>query len=136
MKRLLQFVALFVVVLLAVQPALAGLPCAQETTASGACDPDCAMATTSAPMSQMASDCGMAPQVSSNGCEQSCCDSDLIQSVSQPATGAKLNAGSTVQFVAVQLVAANATSAFATPAPVDPVSSAPARYILLQVFRI
>jgi hypothetical protein len=136
MKRLLQFVALFVAILLAVQPALAALPCAEGTTANGACDPGCAMATTSAPMSQMASDCGMAPQISSNGCEQSCCASSLVQSANQSATGEKSKAGSTQQFIAVPVLFASATSVFTAAPRVDPVSSAPARYILLQVFRI
>lgn len=139
MKRVLQFVALFVVVLLAAQPALAGLPCAQGTAAEGACAPGCAMATASAPMSpmsQMASVCGMAPQLSSNSCQQSCCSSVVSQAVSQPATGAKSRAGATLQPVALPLVAASAASTVAPARPIAVISSAPPRYILLQVFRI
>jgi len=136
MKRVLQFVALFVAVLLAAQPALAGLPCGPETSANGACAPDCAMAMTTAPMSQIAPDCGMSPQISSNGCEQSCCAGNSLQSASQPATGAKSKADRVLHFVAVPDNDANATSAFAALSSADPVSSAPPRYILFQVFRI
>jgi len=136
MKRVLQFVALFVVVLLAAQPALAGLPCVQGTSENGACAPGCAMATATAPMSQMASGCGMTPQISNNGCEQTCCASAAIQGVGQPATGVKSNAFTTVQLMVAPLQIASATSAFAAAPPIVPVLSAPARYILLQVFRI
>jgi hypothetical protein len=136
MKRVLQFVALFVAILLAAQPALAGLPCGPETSSNGACASGCAMAVTTAPMSQTASGCGMTPQVSSNGCEQSCCASNSLQSVSQPATGAKSKADRVLHFVAAPDMDANATSAFTAQSSGEPVTSAPPRYILLQVFRI
>jgi hypothetical protein len=141
MKRLIQFVAVAVVVLLVAQPALAGLPCASGVAAGNGCAPDCGMAMgqmSSAQMSssQMSADCGMSPQISSDGCAQNCCIDRISQGIAQPAAGAKSAAGKTMQFVPAAEAPASAAPVFAHSPRTSFSSTAPPRYILFQVFRI
>jgi hypothetical protein len=136
MKKLFQIVALAVVAVLAAQPALAGLPCAVGASAGNGCAPDCGMAMSHMSSSQMGADCGMSPQISSNGCAQNCCSDRLSQGFAQPATGAKSAAGRTLQFIPAAQPLAVALPLFAASYRTDSESAAPPRYILFQVFRI
>jgi len=84
----------------------------------------------------MSADCAMPAQLASNGCESNCCHAGLPQGVAQLATGVKSRPGDTVSLVLAPQMVAAATPAFAAPPPDYPSASGPARYILLQVFRI
>ncbi len=151
MKKLLQFVAAFVVALLVAQPALAGLPCSAEIAPAGGCTPGCGMSMSQAQMGQMPSgqmsssqmssgqmspDCPMSPVISSDGCQQNCCHTALLQAVAQPATGAKSNLTQTQQFVPAAQTLALASPAITLSPRTESSSTAPPRYILFQVFRI
>lgn len=131
MKRFLQFVAVIIAVLLATQPALAGMSCEMGTPASMHCAPCCHKA-----MSRMGMDCPMQHQVAASGCDQSCCSDALPQGVVLLAAGVKPKAGK-AEFVAVApQVVATTGAAFVSAPPGNAVTAAPARYILFQVFRI
>ena len=141
MKRIFQFVAVAVVALLAAQPALAGLPCASGVATSNGCAPDCSMAMSQmqmAPMSsnQMAPDCGMSPQISSNGCAQNCCIDRIAQGIAQPASGQKSTVAGTLQFIPAAQSLLTEAPVFALFPRTNSSSTAPPRYILFQVFRI
>ncbi len=131
MKRTLQLVALAVAVLLAAQPALAGLPCAMGTPACGPCAACC-----HGHMSQMGMGCSMPDQMAGTACDQNCCQVGLPQVVAQLAAGAKPKAGRTEYVAATPMMVADAGPAFSAPPPVPYIAAAPARYILFQVFRI
>jgi hypothetical protein len=131
MKRLIQFVAVVMVALLAAQPALAGMSCEMGTPASGHCAPCCHKA-----MSHMGTDCPMQHQVTTTDCDQSCCHDALPQGVALLAAGVKPKAGS-AEFIAVApRLVMDADAAFVGAPPGSAVAAAPARYILFQVFRI
>ena len=141
MKKLLQIVAFFVVALLVAQPVLSGLPCSAESAPVGGCMPGCGMSASQAPMAQMPSgpmstDCPMAPAVSSDGCQQNCCHTALLQSFAQPATGAKSATAGTEQFVPAAQTLSIASQAVLLSQQTEPGSSAPPLRILFQVFRI
>jgi hypothetical protein len=131
MKRLLQFVAVVMVAMLAAQPALAGMQCEMGTSASGHRAPCCHKA-----MSRMGMNCPMHYKVAATGCDQNYCHDALPQGVALLAAGVKPKAGR-AQFIAVapQMVA-EADAAYGYASPGNAVAAAPARYILFQVFRI
>lgn len=126
MKRAFQFAAVAVVLLLAVQPALAGVAC--ET--SGMTRAACPMG-----MSEMGVDCPMAHGMMAD-CGQNCCEHATSTAVVLPAALAKprlLAAGSAVS-VAVELHVAVAPRPDWLPAMTT--TSPPPRYLLNCVFRI
>ena len=131
MKRLLQFVAIAVIVLLAAQPALAGMSCEMGTSASRQCAPCCHKA-----MSRIGMSCPMHHQVAASGCDQSCCKDALPRGVALLAAGVKPKAGR-AEFIAIAPRLVSDTDApFTAAPPGNIVAAAPARYILFQVFRI
>jgi hypothetical protein len=131
MKRVLQFVAVVVVAMLAAQPALAGMQCEMGTAAIGHCAPCCHKV-----LRHMGMDCPMPHQVAASGCDQSCCHDALPRGVALLAAGVKPKAGR-VEFIAVAPpMVAEADAAFMAAPPGYSVAAAPARYILFQVFRI
>ena len=131
MKRLLQFVAVVLVALLAAQPALAGMQCEMGTPASMHCAPCCHKA-----MSHMGMGCPMQHQVTASGCGQNCCHDALPQGVALLAAGVKPKAGRAEFLAVVSQMAAEADAPVVTAPPGYSVAAAPARYILFQVFRI
>jgi hypothetical protein len=131
MKRTLQLVALAVAVLLAAQPALAGLPCVMGTASCGPCAACC-----HGRMSQMGLDCPMPDRMAGSACDQNCCQAGLPQVVAQLAAGAKPKAGRTDYVAATPMMVPDAGPAFSAPPPVPILSAAPARYVLFKVFRI
>jgi len=131
MKRLLQFVALAVVASLTAQPALPGLLCAMGTHNIGSHAHCRGMA-----MSQMGMRCPMHRQAAGTGCNQNFCHDSLPTGVVQLAAVRKPKAGNTVYIAAAPRTAANAGTAFAAAPFNMAVASGPARYVLLQVFRI
>jgi hypothetical protein len=131
MKRLLQFVAVAVIVLLAAQPALAGMQCDMGTPSSGQCAPCCHKA-----MSHMGMGCPMQHQISVAGCGESCCKDALPRGVVLLAPGVKPKAGRAEFIAMAPRLVTDADAAFVGAPPGNAVTSAPARYILFQVFRI
>lgn len=131
MKRLLQIVALAVVAALAAQPALAGLLCPMGNPNGGSRAHCSGMA-----MGGLGVQCPMHRQIACIGCEQNCCKEGIPQGVVRLATDRRPKTGKT-QFLALPpRIAADDVTAFLVP-PIDRrVASGPARYILLQVFRI
>jgi hypothetical protein len=136
MKRVLQLVVLVTVSLLAAQPALAGLPCAQAIPAASDCAPGCGMAMNQGPMSQMGMDCQMSWQAPGNCGERNCCSAALPQLVAHLSSVDKSRDARTIQFVPALQAVVLAGPVFAVSPPVDPVSAAPAKYVLFHVFRI
>jgi hypothetical protein len=131
MKRILQFVAVVVIALLAAQPALAGMSCEMGTPASMHCAPCCHKA-----MSRLGMSCPMHHKVAASDCDQNCCHNALPQGVALLAAGVKPKAGS-AEFIAVApRLVTNADAAFVGAPPGNTVAAVPARYILFQVFRI
>src|SRR5271157_739325 len=131
MKRFIQFVAVVMVALLAAQPALAGMQCEMGTPASGHCAPCCHKA-----MSHMGMDCPMQHQVTALGCDQNCCHDALPQGVALLAAGVKPKAGKVDCFAVAPQMVTESNAAFVAAPPGSKIATAPARYILFQVFRI
>lgn len=131
MKRLFQIVALAVIASLTAQPALPGLLCAMGNTNSGSHAHCRGMA-----MSQMGMHCPMHWQAAGTGCNQNFCHDSLPTGVVQLAAERKPKAGKTEYLAAAPRIAADAGTAFAATPLNIAVASGPARYVLLQVFRI
>ena len=131
MKRLLQIVALAVVASLSAQPALPGLLCAMGTSNSASHAHCRGIA-----MSQMGMRCPMHRQAAGTGCNQSFCHDSLPTGVVQLAAVRKPKAGNTVYIAAAPRIVTDAGVAYAAPSLNMAVASGPARYVLLQVFRI
>ena len=131
MKRAFQVVSLFVALVLAAQPGLAGSLCNIGTPASEPCVPHCPMA-----MGQMGMDCQMPMQASGAGCEQECCRYTSLQAIAPFGAKATLKAIRAQFSLAGPAVPQIGLSAFTAPSPGDLIAAAPARHILLQVFRI
>ena len=131
MKRLLKFVAVVMVAMLAAQPALAGMQCEMGTPANGHRASCCHKA-----MSRMGMNCPMHHKVAATGCDQNCGNDALPQGIAQLAAGVKPKAGK-AEFIAVapRLVADEDAAVRSAP-PGNAVAAAPARYILFQIFRI
>jgi hypothetical protein len=87
-------------------------------------------------MSEMGMRCPMHRQVACIGCEQNCCKEGIPQGVVRLAADRKPKAGNTEYLAAAPRIAADAGTAFAAPPRDIAVASGPARYVLLQVFRI
>jgi hypothetical protein len=131
MKRFLQFAALAVVASLTAQPALAGLLCHMGNPNSGSQAHCSGMA-----MIEMGMQCPMHRQSASFGCEQNCCKEGIPQGVVRLAADRKPKAGKTEFLALAPRMAADKVTAFAAPPLNGTVASGPARYVLLQVFRI
>ncbi|HWE84777.1 MAG TPA: hypothetical protein VG267_07520 [Terracidiphilus sp.] len=127
MKRVLQFAATLVILLLAGQPAFAGLACAMSGTMQAS---SCPMS-----MSAMSADCpmmhGVAPE-----CTQDCCNGTAPKPALLLAVPAKPNlvAGSAAVSPVVEARLSAAPRQDWLPAMVE--SSPPPHYILNRVFRI
>jgi hypothetical protein len=131
MKRILQFAALAVVALLTAQPALAGLLCHMGNSNGGSQAHCSGMA-----MSEMGMQCPMHRHPASIGCEQNCCKEGIPQGVVRLAADRKPKTGKTEFLALAPRTAADDVTALAAP-PLDrKIASGPARYVLLQVFRI
>jgi hypothetical protein len=87
-------------------------------------------------MSQMATDCRMAHPAAGAGCQQDCCRYPLPQAVVRSAATAKQKIAKAPFLLAGPVVPQHAHPAFTAPPPGDLVAAAPARHVLLQVFRI
>jgi hypothetical protein len=131
MKRILQFVALAVVLVLAFEPALSSVACVVGTPASAPGAPRCAMA-----MREMGMDCRMPRQVASIGCQRDCSQCGLAKGFALLSAGAKPKAGRAQFFVPMPIMTPAVITPFAAGPPGDLFASAPPRYILFQVFRI
>lgn len=126
MKRGFQFAAVAVVLLLAVQPALAGVACATSGMARATCPMG---------MSEMGADCPMAHGLTA-GCTQDCCNDTAPKPVLLPAVPVKprlLGASIAISPV-VELDIAVAAQPDWLPSLAT--ASPPPRYLLHCVFRI
>lgn len=131
MKKVLQFVAVALVAVLATQPAIAGLTCGLRTSSVASCVLAFGMT-----MSQMGANCPLHHHQTGTGCLQDCCRKGWPQALVQSASKARPKAVGTQLFLAVPTPAQAGIAAFATPLPEDIAAAAPPRYILLRVFRI
>jgi hypothetical protein len=131
MKRVLQIVALAVVASLTAQPALAGLLCHMGNPNSGSSAHCSGMA-----MSEMGMDCPMHRHPANIGCEQNCCKEGIPQGVVRLAADRKPKAGKTEFLALASRMGADDVTALAAPPLNRTIASGPARYVLLQVFRI
>jgi len=147
MKRPLQFVALAIAALLAVQPALAAMTCAQQICGTGPTSTNCCLSSNGMSMPAMSDHTSMMLM-------------DHSEQASQQSIQAELSCGSgpcctvssftTPKLVPSDEVRVSGVASFAPlggfsslPTPVRAVdtvgaedASAPARYVLFQVFRI
>jgi hypothetical protein len=129
MKRRIQFAAVLVIGLLAVQPALAVLPCVQG--APVACLPGCPMT-----MSGMGSDCQMTGKTSTGNCPQNCCSQALPRVLAPLAAPKQLHFSVLASPSALSFALPAAELSLAVPAPIDARAASPPQYLLNQVFRI
>ena len=133
MKRLIQFVAASVIALLAVQPALAGVPCTHGVPV--ACAPGCPMA-----MSNMAPDCPMngtvANQMTATDCPQNCCTHALLQPVNLWPASVKLKFAAPTPAIALPAAISTLELASGFNGSIQVRSASPPLRILLHVFRI
>jgi hypothetical protein len=147
MKKILQSVALALAAILAVQPALATMTCAQKMCADGNSSADCCLPQSGAPMHGMSNVAAM-PSMSASGQAPSfsapagascitapCC---TVSSVTGPqsATPAKFDVSSVVSLTPVGETFSVAAPVRAGPPIGDVATPAHARYILFQAFRI
>lgn len=126
MKRVFQFAAMVVVLLLAAQPALAGVACATGGMARAACPMG---------MSEMGSDCPMAYGLAAD-CTRDCCDRTTTKAVVLPAAPIKprtLVASAVVSTAVEPPISAVLRADWLAPMAV---SSSPPHYLLNRVFRI
>jgi hypothetical protein len=126
MKRLIQFVAVLLVALMAGVPALAAVTCSMSNSPQASACP--------MEMSSPAADCPMA-QMDDSGCAQECCSHPLPAGVA-PMTATvrpELKAALVAILLPVSLDPA-AMVAVHVQSAIDP--SPPPRYILNSVFRI
>jgi hypothetical protein len=131
MKKFLQFVAAFVVALLAAQPTLAGVTCGIMVSSAMPSARSCEMA-----MDQMGAMCPMHSHAAGAGCLQECCRNGWPQALVQSARKARQKVGGTQFLLAVPTPTPTGIAAFASP-PCEAIrAAAPPRYILLRVFRI
>ena len=128
MKRLAQFAALLGMALLALQPALAALPCAVGAPAP--CAPGCPMT-----MSDMGADCPMPASMVAGACPGSCCTMRATQPVGQLALLPRPTGASHATPVSRELTPQEATADPGIARSADPFVSPPL-YLLHRVFRI
>jgi hypothetical protein len=129
MKRRIQFAAFLVIALLAVQPALAVLPCVQG--APVACTPGCPMA-----MSGMGPDCQMTGNTATGNCPQNCCSQALPRVLAPLEAPKQLHLSMLVSPSALSFAVPAAELSLAVPAPIDARAASPPPYLLNRVFRI
>jgi hypothetical protein len=128
MKRRIQFAAILLTGLLAVQPALAALPCVQGTPAT--CVPGCPM------MSSMGADCHMSGMTAAGNCPQNCCSQSLPQAFAFVATPIELHLSAIASPVALPFALPAAELRFTVRSPIDARAASPPPYLLNHVFRI
>ena len=129
MRRRVQFVAVLVIALLALQPILAGVPCAfgmSETCAAG-----CPMA-----MNGMGPDCPMTGRMTTADCPSDCCTHTLPQAAMFPATPGRVKLAVPAHSAVLPEIVFTPGQAPAPQAQIEARIASPPRYILNQVFRI
>ncbi len=126
MKRIFQFAAVAVVLLLAVQPALAGVACASSGMSRAACPMG---------MSEMGADCPMAYGLLAD-CSQDCCNHSAPKAMLLPATPAKPNLLLAPIAVSPAAELDHALAALPGWLPAMAATSSPPPYLLNCVFRI
>lgn len=129
MKQPAQFVAVLVIVLLAVTPAFTGLPCVVATRT--ACAPGCPMA-----MNGICSDCPMSRQMGASQCPCNCCSQTLPETFTLSASPQKLHPGALASPLVIGVTIPAAIRTFAAPAAVEGRASPPPLYLVNRVFRI
>jgi hypothetical protein len=87
-------------------------------------------------MGQMATDCSMPAQISSDGCAQSCCVDVVSPSIAQPESAVQSNVDRTLHFVPATPLIAVESRVIQGTSRIPSDFAPPARYILFQVFRI
>jgi hypothetical protein len=129
MKRRIQFVALLVAGLLAVQPALAALPCIQGTPV--ACVAGCPMNAAG-----MGPDCHMAGKTAAGNCPQSCCSQALPRVLAPLAAPKQLHPSTLVSPSALSFAVSGIEPSLAVLKPISVWAASPSHYLLNRAFRI
>jgi hypothetical protein len=135
MKRLLQFVVLAVVALLAVPPSLAEGICQMLQPGTQTDMPGCCASMSHAGTHNMPAHESMSPVVEAQACNYSCC-SVSPQIPSPRTTSEKAKVDSTKVLFAVVAEFEPATGHDQTHVPAPPAGSLTPRHILLRTFRI
>ena len=145
MKRILQSVALALAAILAVQPALATMTCAQSICADGSSSANCCLPSSGAPMHGMPNNAAMlsmgaSGQAPSLSAELSCVSAPCctVSSLGAPQLAMRIKFG--VSSVAVLTPVGEITSVSAPVRAVQTsgyaVTPTRARYLMFQAFRI
>lgn len=129
MKRLIQIVAVVLIGLLTVAPALASLPCTTGMPAT--CAAGCPMAA-----SGMGAGCPMDRQMATGDCPRNCCAHATAQAVVAPATPKKLKVAIAVAPLEIAAKAVTLGLACEENARADARAASPPPYLLNRVFRI
>ena len=138
MRRITQFAALMVVLLLAGQSVLAEAPCSQWLHTGDGHAPACCASAHNAMGDQLTEDChgSMRSEAFAPVCNQSGCQMAMVQAAAQAITAPKSRADSAASLVATTPLLIVPTSA----QPMRSIESAalpgPVKYLLFQVFRI
>ena len=147
MRRSLQFIALALAVLLAVQPALAAMTCTQRLCGAGQHSADCCPPSSDGSMRNMSVNPAIDstgasgrippnPMMAESGCaSQSCCIVSARTTV-QMAIPAKSRVGTTIHSTVPHGFSLVTVSVRAALTFGDAAAPAPARYVLYQVLRI
>jgi len=146
MKRILQSVALALAAILAVQPALATMTCAQKVCVDGISSMDCCLPSHGASMQGMSmvgmpsmSASGQAPSLlaqTGSSCSSGPCCTVSARSTPQLATPGKFSVDRVVSFTWLGEFSGVTVAVRAGPASGEQVAATPARYVLFQDFRI
>lgn len=127
MKKVLQFVAVVVIGLMALQPALGALPC--MPAAHVPCMESC-------PMADATMDCPMAHSTAMQGCPPECCRHSRSETLAPAAVLAKFGAPATGDAIWVSAVAVQTPAVVPSRASRQAPATSPPRYKLFRVFRI
>jgi hypothetical protein len=138
MKRAFQIVALAVAVFLTVQPAFADPSCKQSLFSSDCAAEACCTHMTGAAMHEMSADCNaaMLSAAASSGCNHDGGCFASSRPISQITPPIKSRVSETVSFTPIPTFSMQLISETVARPFRNPEAPGPAKYILLQVFRI
>jgi hypothetical protein len=138
MKKVIQFVAWLTVALIVSQPVFAATSCALGLTGDDLCAPVCCTANSDSPMLQMGGGCHSSVDLSvaAGGCGQGACSVSSPQVVAQVTRSVESKMDRMVQSTPVSPICVQLSRITTGRATDASIAAAPARYLLLQVFRI
>jgi hypothetical protein len=138
MKKMIQFVAWLMAALVLGQPALAATFCAQGLMGDDGCAPVCCVEASNAATLQVSGSCHSAVNspAATSGCGQNACAVPATQVIAQLTLPSKPKMDRMAQPTLVPPIRVPLSREFTATRPSDVVAASPARYLLLQIFRI